>query len=239
MKVGILAAGTSPDELADRHGTYADMVCALLQRAGMDAEFSVYEVRNDDFPDTVECCDAWVITGSRHNVDEGMPWIGRLERMVPEILAAGKPLAGICFGHQLIAQALGGRVERFSGGWGLGLQEYALLDSAHLETEGRRSFRINAIHQYQVVEKPASADVFATSESCRFAGLLYGEQVITLQAHPEFSSDFERELLVLRKSSAFPDEAASRALAALDQCPVDTDSDQVGQWLAQVLCRAA
>lgn len=238
MKVGVLAAGTSPDELVTEHGSYADMVCALLQRAGVDAEFCRYDVRLDDFPAGAEVCDAWVITGSKHNVDEGLPWIARLEQLVLDIVAAGKPMVGICFGHQIIAQALGGKVERFSGGWGLGLQEYALKDTGLVDTGPASSFCINAIHQYQVVEKPADAEVFATSDFCRFAGLVYPQGIITLQAHPEFKSDFEQALLELRKGAVFSPEDADKALHSLDLSPEGTDSERVGQWLARALLTA-
>ncbi|WP_417532944.1 glutamine amidotransferase-related protein [Marinobacterium stanieri] len=238
MKVGILAAGTSPDELVSQHGSYADMVQDLLQRSGVDAEFCRYEVRLDEFPAGADACDAWVITGSKHNVDEGTPWIARLESLVLEIVAARKPLAGICFGHQIIAQALGGKVERFDGGWGLGLQEYALLDTGLLDTGEASSFSINAIHQYQVVEKPESAEVFATSDFCRYAGLVYGDRIVTLQAHPEFQSDFEQALLQLRKGAVFSDADADKALASLDLSASGTDSDRVGHWLARLMMTA-
>lgn len=239
MKVGLLAAGTAPDELVSAHGSYADMLSALLKRAGVEAEFCRYEVRLDQFPSSAQDCDAWVITGSKHNVDEGLPWITRLESLVLEIVAARQPLIGICFGHQIIAQALGGKVERFAGGWGLGRQEYAVMNTDQFDFGTASSVRINAMHQYQVIEKPESAEVFATSHFCRYAGLAYGDRILTLQPHPEFASEFEQALIETRKGSVLTNEEADRALSSLDMRPDGTDSDRVGQWLARLLLTAA
>jgi GMP synthase (glutamine-hydrolysing) len=157
----------------------------------------------------VHDADGWLITGSRFGVYEDHRWIPPLEDFLRRTYAAAVPIIGICFGHQILAQALGGRVERFTGGWSVGPQTYAL--------EGMPGeVHIMAWHQDQVVEKPAMARVVGTSAFCRYAALAYGERAITLQPHPEFTASFLADLVAARRSS-LPASIAEGALATLDR----------------------
>src|SRR5690606_32956787 len=116
--------------------------------------------------------EGWLLTGSRHGVYDGLPFIAPLEAFVRDAYAAGVPLVGVCFGHQLIAQALGGRVEKFDGGWAVGRHSYAF--------EGVGEVALNAWHQDQVIEAPAGARQVASSEFCKNAALVYGDRAFTV-----------------------------------------------------------
>ncbi|WP_432473020.1 glutamine amidotransferase-related protein [Amphritea sp. HPY] len=235
MKIGILATGITPDELLGKYGSYADMFVQLFNQADCAFEYEVFDVRDGLFPKGAGQCDGWIITGSKFNVDENRDWMLQLKRLILDIDVAGKPLVGICFGHQIIAEAYDGKVEAFNGGWGVGLHSYELIGDYDFIQNAPAGFTISAMHRYQVTTKPANAQVFAASEFCKYAGLIYGDKIITFQAHPEFNLDYETELVTLRKGEVIPDETADAGLDTLRQQGAATDSLVVANWMARFL----
>ena len=173
------------------------------------------------------------MTGSRHGVYENLPWMLKLQDFIRAVWQAEVPMIGICFGHQVIAAALGGRVEKSAKGWGVGLQEYTVKQ--HQDWMGeQQSITFNAMHQDQVVELPANAEVFASSEFCEFAGLVYGGRILTFQGHPEFTTEFEESLLKLRRGTVVPNPVADQALTDLESGEIQAEA-QSGQWMARFL----
>ncbi|WP_028300459.1 glutamine amidotransferase-related protein [Oceanospirillum beijerinckii] len=235
MKLGILATGITPDELLTQYGSYADMFVQLFDQAREHFEYEVFDVREGRFPGGAEQCDGWIITGSKFNVYQNLPWMQQLKELIIEIHAAGKPLVGICFGHQIVAEAFGGKVDKYSGGWGVGLHSYELKGSYDFLAGAPSAFTISAMHQDQVINKPDNAEVFASSEFCQYAGLLYDNQILTFQAHPEFNIAYEDELINLRKGAVIPDEAAEQGLASVREDDAVTDSVVVAGWMANFL----
>ena len=209
MRIGLLQTGHSPEEMKKDLGDYDDLFKKLL--ANHDLDFEVWRVVDGEFPPGIDAADGWLITGSRHGVYEDHPWIPPLEAFIRDACAARVPVVGICFGHQIIAQALGGRVEKFSGGWSVGWHEYDW---------GGETVRMNAWHQDQVVEKPEGATVLASNPTCAYAALAYGDRAFSVQTHPEFSSAEIDYLLRLRAPGLVPDDKIARATANLDK-PLD------------------
>lgn len=203
MKIGILQTGIVPDDLSPTYGEYPDMFKTFLD--GNNFEFEVYSVVTDSFPNSVNDCDGWLITGSRHGAYEDHNWIPPLEDFIRDVYSANVPMVGICFGHQIMAQALGGKVEKFGGLWGMGTQEYSHPD-------GTKS-KLLAMHQDQVVEKPAEAEIIASNDFCKMAGLAYKNKAISYQPHPEFSHEFMEGLIKSRMGVTIPTEQAEPALA--------------------------
>ena len=235
MKIGLLAAGVTPLELQGEHGSYVEMFVRLFSTAGYHFSYEKYNVFKGEFPADVGCCDAWLVTGSACGVYEDLPWMLRLKTLISEIYRQGRPLLGICFGHQIIAATFGGRVEKYAGGWNVGLQEYRVRAHPAFVRQAVDSFVLPAIHQDQVVAKPDNAEVFATSGSCRHAGLVYDRKIFTLQGHPEFTLDFERAIIELRRGQAIAEETARIGLQTLAAENPKVDIPLVTTWMADFL----
>src|SRR5262249_13995056 len=124
MRIGILQTGAVRGDLLGEFGDYPTMFRALLANAASDEpiEFRDYDVQRGEYPATLDECDAYLITGSRESVYDDLPWLPRLEEFVRMLDADRHPLVGICFGHQLVAQALGGETRKADQGWGVGVQ---------------------------------------------------------------------------------------------------------------------
>ncbi|NEY92185.1 type 1 glutamine amidotransferase [Tabrizicola oligotrophica] len=204
MLIGILQTGLAPEALAPAMGDYPDMFAKLL--AGHGFTFRTYKVVEGEFPASVTDCDGWLITGSRHGVYEDHAWIPPLEQFIRDSFVAHVPMVGVCFGHQIIAQAMGGKVERYAGGWAVGATDYDF---------GGEKLTLNAWHRDQVTEAPTAATVIATNDFCTNAALLYDDRALTVQAHPEFRPEFVDGLMKTRGKGLVPDEVMAEATAKL------------------------
>ncbi len=221
MKIGILVTGHPPDELFDEFGEYDGMFRALLDGNGFT--FETFNVVDNQFPDGVEDADGWVITGSRHGAYEDHAWIPPLEDLIREIQRSGNPLIGVCFGHQIIAQALGGKVEKFKGGWAVGRTDY--------DFDGQ-TVALNAWHQDQVVELPDGARVTGSNDFCQNAMVAYGDTIWTVQAHPEYGDAFIQGLIETRGKGVVPDTLMQ---AATERMNAGNDNPKIGQLMAEFL----
>ncbi len=231
MKIGILEAGLLREAMASRFDPYPRMFVDFLALAHADFDYRTVSVVRGETPAGVHACDGWLITGSRHGVYDRLDWMAPLEAFIRELADAQVPLIGVCFGHQIIASALGGEVVKSERGWGVGLHRYR-VEQRHAWMQGGESqAAIHAFHQDQVVKCPPQAEVFLSSEFCPYAGLAYGDSIISVQGHPEFGADYETALLEAYGGSVVPQAVAAAGLDSM-RAGARADTALLANWFA-------
>ena len=232
MKIGILESGLLNEKFAGQYDTYPVMFATLLNRAKRGLEYKTFSVIRGEMPESIDECDGWLITGSRHGAYEKLDWMLELEDFIREVYRQSVPLVGICFGHQIIAQALGGEVTKSDRGWGIGIQSYDIDKVQDWMDGAPQAVRIYSFHQDQISKLPAAASVFSSSEFCPFAGLSYGDSIISFQAHPEFEEAYELALIDIYGGNIVPAAVAVEALDTMQNTECKADTQLLANWLA-------
>lgn len=231
MRIAILETGEPPGDLKPRFGDYPQMLQDLLEGGGRT--FTTYDVTKGGYP-APESFDAILITGSPAGAYDPLPWIAPLEAFLRA--HAATPMIGICFGHQIMAQAFGGKVEKAAQGWAIGLHHYTVLERGPW-MDNAPAFAIPASHQDQVVEKPPQARTIAASSFTPYAALAYTDRpAISFQGHPEFAPEYAEALIEQRRGTRFDEAFADQGVASLHE---PNDRLRVGAWIANFLDQQA
>ena len=233
--VTIIETGLVSPENRERHGSYPQMFEAMIAAADPSVTFDAVSIpAGEPLPETSEL-EAILITGSSAGVYEGFDWIAPLEDFVRAAHARKVPMVGVCFGHQLIAQALGGVVRKSEKGWGLGRHVYDVAPGNRI-VEGPR-IALAASHQDQVITPPAGAKTILSSDFAAFAGLLYpGGTTLSVQPHPEFSVGYALACCEMaRASGRAPDGLVAAAKASLAE---PLQSARLGGAITRFLTRS-
>jgi GMP synthase-like glutamine amidotransferase len=231
MKLGILKCDEVNEVFAHDHGQYPDMFAELLRPADPKLEFTVFDVEQGLFPKDIHAVDAYLITGSRHGVNDGFPWIAQLEEFIQTIHKAQKKVVGICFGHQLIAKALGGQVIKSPKGWGVGMSQNTIIQNKAWMQPFKQQFNLLVSHQDQVVKLPPGAEVLAASSFCPFYMMQLDNHIITIQGHPEFTKAYARDLMVSRETIL----AADTFQQGIKTLALSEDDALIAQWIVNFL----
>jgi GMP synthase-like glutamine amidotransferase len=231
-RITIIETGLVPSQLRARHGSFPQMFERMIRAADASVAFDLISVANGEPLPNPESLQAILITGSAAGVYDGLDWIAPLEAFVRNADAQRKPMVGVCFGHQLIAQAMGGVVRKSEKGWGIGRHVYQLTPDNGVIDEAQLA--IACSHQDQVIEKPAMARTIMSSAFTPHAGMLYENgATLSVQPHPEFDADFAHELCEARAGIA-PDDVVSTAKASF----IDPlDSAKLGRAITRFLLR--
>lgn len=224
MRIGIIKTGSPPKHLSSRFGGYPTMIARAL---GDQNSYETFDAEHGELPQAGIGVDAFVISGSSASVTDGLGWAIALENW---LRANEKPIAGLCFGHQVMASAFGGHVERSSKGWGWGLHRYDLLCRRDWIDAAATEITLPAAHEDQVVKLGPTGRVLAGSGFCPIAIVDYTDRpAISVQAHPEFSLDFERALIERRvKYGLMSPAEAAPALATL---ATPSDAELFSGWI--------
>lgn len=233
MEIGLINFYEVEENLRPAHGDYPAMFARLLKDGGLDTRWRTYDARAGELPQTPDECDGYLMTGSKHAVYENHEWLPPLFAFIRALRAARAPrLAGVCFGHQAVAQALGGRAEKSAKGWGSGRQTWQLCGDAEWLRPRLAEFSLLASHQDQVVELPPEAELLAASAFCPLAMFAVGTQFFCMQGHPEFSPAFCDALLDGRRDKMPPDVWQR----AKESAPLANEREVCAKWLAAFFC---
>lgn len=200
MKLCILDNDDIDPSMVPVYTGYGAMTEKLLRDAGaQDWSIEIFHPPQMNYPDSFDRFDAVLLTGSKADSFSDEPWVVELRRRVTDLLATGKKLLGICFGHQLIALCMGAKVGRAPQGWGVGRNTYQWKSGRPEFAVPDGTLSLLASHQDQVLELPNGADLLASNDHCPVAAYAVGEQVFCVQAHPEFVEDYSAFLLNRRR----------------------------------------
>ncbi len=229
LRVGLLLCDHLDDDIAAQVGDYTELFPARFGPAGID--LVVHDVTVGGFPTDLDAVDGWIVSGSRRSTYEDETWIHDLEDLVRRLVEERRKLVGICFGHQMVAQATGGTVEQASVGWGVGVKSFELTAGApwidpHRVPSGR--FTLLMSHRDQVTRLPERAEVLATTGYCPVGAYRIDDHVFCVQGHPEWVPELSR-ILMGRRRTAIGEAVVDAALATLDD---PLDAALVVDWMA-------
>ena len=205
-------------ETIDNEPEFGEMMIESFYSIGFKPEYEIFDCKRGDLPTSVSDFAGYVVMGSYNSAYDPDLWIYDLGNFIQDVYQnGGSKLLGICFGHQMIGKALGGKVEKAPGGWGIGCLGLHL--NQHLfASPVPANLHLLFSHADQVTILPSDAKVLAHANHCPNAMLSVGENILGLQAHPEFNVDFTRKL-IRKHSTHFGEEVAKKALDSLTTQP--------------------
>lgn len=230
MHIGILQTDSVRAEFIDEYGDYPDMFRRLLS-VGEGVTFTTYDVEHGEYPARIDECDGYVMTGSKLSVYDKEPWIERLAEFVVELHRTRTRLVGVCFGHQMVAKALGGLAEPAEVGWLVGIQHNDIIREEPFMSPPLPGFDLVSSHKDQVTQLPPGAELLATSKACPNAMFRIGDHILTIQGHPEFLKSYSRELMAMR-ADILGEEKLAEGMASLAG---ETDDTTIARWMLNFL----
>lgn len=226
MKIALLVCDHVPADLQPEHGTYPEMFNHLF-RLPMD----VFYVCDGNFPEP-EKYDAFICSGSRFSVYDDIPWIKQLQELTQQVYHSGKKFIGVCFGHQMIAQALGGKVEKSQHGFLIGIHTFEILQTNGWMDSGNKNYHVLMLCRDQVTKLPDGGSILASSALCKVGMFTVGKTFIGIQGHPEFTNAYNRDLFERRLKI---DDIEKKSAALLSFKEKKADRTLIGNYLRNFL----
>ncbi len=231
MKIGILECDCVNENLQNDFKDYPYMFIESFNTLGAGFEYKIYNVTNNHLPVNIDECDAYIMTGSRASANDDDAWIPELEEFICSCQKQEKKLVGICFGHQLMAKALGGKVVLSDSGWGIGLIKSKVLQKKSWMEPSLSQFNMIICHKDQVIRISEDTELLVSNDHCTNFIFQCGENMLGIQGHPEFSKDFCRALMKVRADS-IPDDRLEAGYNSLSDNP---DNQILMQWIVNFL----
>jgi GMP synthase-like glutamine amidotransferase len=230
IHLGIIQCDHVRETLSPQHGQFPEMFMRLLLKTDPTLKFTLYDAEQSHLPIHIDACDAYLITGSRHSVNDDLPWIGVLEELVVKLHAGDKKVIGICFGHQLVAKALGGKVCKSATGWSVGMSQNQVIQEQPWMIPSCDQVNMLVSHQDQVLALPPKANILASNNTCPIFIMQIG-QSLTIQGHPEFSKAYSQALMEHRKDVL----GKQKFEQGLQSLALDNDDALISQWVVNFL----
>lgn len=207
------------------------MFTAMLRAHAPEVALDIYDVQKGDYPPDLDTCDGYVCNGSAASVYDDETWIRHLEAFVRRLYREKRKLVGICFGQQVMAQALGGRVTQSDQGWGVGVKTADVVRRRPWMSPAADSFRLLVSHQDQIVELPAGGEVLAENAHCPISMFQAGESFLGIQGHPDFTKEYARALMYMRQESI-----GKECLEKADETLVENlDAGLIVSWIVHFI----
>lgn len=234
MKLTIIQTGEVPLPLRSQFGPYRKMFESMFDATGQGFSYDMVPVSDGaPLPDSSQL-EAIVLTGSAAGVYDDYRWLDPLRDFIRQAYQHRTPMLGVCFGHQIMADALGGDVRKSDKGWGLGRHTYQVSKRPQFMSAAPAVLAVACSHQDQVIVPPAEAEVILASEFTPNAGLAYRNgAALSFQPHPEFADDYTVALAELRRGKA-PDDLVDTAVASVT---TKSDSAAVAGYIGQFFAR--
>lgn len=227
MKIGVLICDDVNPALEPQHGNYKVMFSRLLLAVDKTLDLQFYWVNHNEFPNKLSECDAYMTTGSKSGVMDDDAWIKRMEDLVRQIHQAQIPFVGICFGHQMLAKALGGEVFKAKVGWGVGTVIAKVSKPQAWMKPYQKKFNLLVSHQDQILRLPNDGQIIAGNDFCPVSMMQVGHTSLGIQAHPEFCAAYSKALIEKRKDT-IPENVQKRGFTSLK---LPTDGLLVARWM--------
>jgi len=227
VKLGILQCDSVLEEYQTSFGNYPQMFINLFNQIDPNIDTQIYNVVLGEYPANVRECDAYITTGSKNSVYEDLPWLDLFKEFIRSIYSQQIKLVGICFGHQLIADTLGGKTEKSNKGWGVGVSVNQIIKQESWMQPPLETLNIIVSHQDQVIRLPHKAKLLVTSEFCPNYMYQIDDSIVSIQGHPEFSKDYSATLMKHRA-----DKLGEKTLqAGLNSLNLETHEIVYAKWL--------
>lgn len=191
-RFGVLLCAPDQDYVKKRYGGYFSLFANMLREPG--ESWDSFRVIDGQFPAMEDLCkyDGFVVTGSRYDAHGNDVWILKLCHFLQTLNTMAIKVLGVCFGHQVLCRALGGKTGRANVGWDIGLRKIKVLDKLSAKYSGLEIPSVISIiecHQDEVYKVPLGAEILASSGKTNVEMFSLGDNILGIQGHPEYTAD--------------------------------------------------
>ncbi len=230
LSVGILQCGEVLEIFQPQFGDYNSMIENKLTAVDPALRCRSWRVLDGEIPDP-DACDAWITTGSRESVNDDNDWTMGFCDFVTRVAQTDIPFIGICYGMQMIARALGGKVALAEKGWGVGVAISKVYRQTPWMREPNESINLVVSHREQVVVLPKGAELIAGSDFCPNSIFAVGDHMLGIQGHPEFTTAYSRALMELRRDII----PAPRIEQGMNSLSLSVDGARAFDWIVSFI----